>query len=44
LREVQKVIELVVQKCEKEREITEFIEKCKFGDKLYRNGGNETID
>jgi hypothetical protein len=32
----------MVQKCDKEKEITGFIEKYRFGDKLYRNGRNET--
>jgi len=40
----QKVIEFMMQKCDKEREITEYIEKCRFGDKLYKNSRNETND
>ena len=34
----------MVQKCDKEREITEFIEKYRFGDKWYKNSRNEMID
>ena len=34
----------MVQKCDKEEEITEFIEKNRFGDKLYMNSRNETND
>jgi hypothetical protein len=34
----------MTQKCDKEKEITEFIEKYRFGDKLYKNSRNETND
>jgi hypothetical protein len=34
----------MTQKCDKGKEITEFIEKCRFGDKLYENGRNEAND
>ena len=34
----------MVQKCDKETEITEFIEEYRFGDKLYENGRNEAND
>jgi hypothetical protein len=34
----------MVQKWEKEKEITKFIEKYRFGDKLYKNSRNETND
>ena len=44
LWEVQKVIEFMVQECDKKKEITEFIEKCRFGDKLVKNSRNETKD
>jgi len=34
----------MTQKCDKQKEITEFIEKYRIGDKLYRNGRNEAND
>jgi hypothetical protein len=34
----------MTQKCDKEKEIIEFIEKYKIGDKVYRNGRNEMND
>jgi hypothetical protein len=34
----------MVQKCDKEKDITEFIEKYRFGYKLYENGRNKAND
>jgi len=34
----------MTQKCDKEKEIKEFIKKYRFGDKLYRNNKNEAND
>jgi hypothetical protein len=34
----------MMQKCDKEKEIIEFIEKYRIGDELYRNGTNEVND
>jgi hypothetical protein len=37
-------MEFVMQKCDKVKEITEFIEKYRFADKLYKNSKNEMKD
>jgi hypothetical protein len=34
----------MVQKCDMEKEITEFIEAYRIGDKLYKNNRNEPND
>ena len=34
----------MMQKCDKGKEITEFIEKYMFGDKVCKNSRNETND
>jgi len=34
----------MTQKCDKEEEITTFLEKCNLGNKLYRNRRNEPND
>jgi hypothetical protein len=34
----------MTQKCEKEKEISEFNEKSRFGDKLYKNSRNAEND